>query len=271
MNKINKHPSMNELSEILLPGFKPVMEIIEERPESISKVYCQKDLRAREQLVKLCQSNDIKLELCEPSVLDVLVKSRDHKVAHQGLIAKLKLKNLMSDSELLHMAPDAPLPLVIALDQIQDPGNLGTLCRTAFALGIAGMLVPVHASANPGPAAFKASAGTLAELPLALVTNLGRTLDLAEELGFTIYGTGLDMPASENALSCNWQFPAVLVLGNEQKGIRPGVAKRCAINVTIPFKRPFDSLNIAQAGAILLALVSRAQMANSHMSSLTAK
>ncbi len=247
----------NIQSDPILPGLKPVMELLAGNPSRIAKIFCLKNLRTREQVSNLCQRNSIPIEFCDMEKLNSLVSGQDHKIAHQGLIALLTLANLIPEEDLFQGISSAPLPLLLALDQIQDPGNLGTLCRTAYALGAAGLILPKHDSASLGPAAFKASMGSLAQMPVAMVVNLARSLDLAEEAGITIYGTSLWSETTENAFSCSWQFPAILVLGNEQKGIRPGVAKRCAFNIAIPFQRSFDSLNIAQAGAILLGLCAR--------------
>lgn len=261
MTKIGARPSAGKHGETILPGYKPVLELLKDSPACIARVYCLKNFRSSDQIARLCQLNDIPLEFCDQRALSALLPVHDHQIAHQGLVAVLSSANLLPDAALFEQVSSAPLPVILALDQIQDPGNLGTLCRTAYALGAAGILLPTHDAAGPGPAAFKASAGALARMPFAMVTNLARSLDLAEEKGFIIYGTGLnDTDAtSENAFACSWQFPAIIVLGNEQKGVRPGVAKRCAKNVTIPFQRPFDSLNIAQAGAILLGLLARYQ------------
>lgn len=248
----------------LLPGFKAVMELLSEQPSRIAKIYCLKNLRARERLSSICQRNSIPIEFCGSDFLDGLLASHDHKVAHQGLIALLTRANIISEKEIFQSLQSSPLPIIIALDQVKDPGNLGTLCRTAYALGAAGILLPKHDSASLGAAAFKASMGTLAKMPLAIVTNLARALDLAEEEGLEIYGTGSTsehIPA-ENAFNFHWTLPAILVLGSEQKGIRPGVAKRCSCQINIPFQRPFDSLNIAQAGALLLGLCARSHFLN---------
>ena len=142
-----------------------------------------------------------------------------------------------------------------AFDQVQDPGNVGTLCRTLYARGGAGIILPRHNSAYLGPAARRSAAGALEHLPVTRVTNLGHALDSAEEAGLTIYGAGgQSAPNSVNAFTETMHLPAVLVLGNEEKGLRPGTVKRCAHMLRIPLARSFDSLNVAQAGGILLGL-----------------
>lgn len=250
-------PNKKAEADLVLPGLKPVLEILSSDPARVSKVYCLKSLRLREKAAALCQSAGIPIEYCDSETLDSLAKGSDHKSAHQGLAALLTGANLVSEAELFRSASSAPLPLILALDQVQDPGNLGALCRTAYALGAAGLLLPKHDSASLGPAAFKASMGSLAVMPIAIAVNLSRALDLAEEEGLLICGAGMGTDKAESAFTCDWSFPAILVLGNEQKGVRPGVAKRCARDIAIPFQRPFDSLNIAQAGAVLLGLCAR--------------
>lgn len=159
---------------------------------------------------------------------------------HQGVAARLAVTGFCGLENLLASVADAPLPLILALDQVQDPGNLGTLCRTLYALGGAGLLLPLHNSAYLGPAAPPAAAGALEHLPVARVTNLAHALDAAEEAGLTIYGTGgADGPRSVNAFTSSLLLPAVLVLGNEDKGLRPGVAKRCSRFLRVPLARPF--------------------------------
>ena len=148
-----------------------------------------------------------------------------------------------------------PAGLIVVLDGVQDPGNVGTLCRTLYALGGAGIILPRHNSAYLGPAARRSAAGALEHLPVTRVTNLGHALDSAEEAGLMIYGAGgQNGPVSVDAFTEAMRLPAVLVLGNEEKGLRPGIVKRCAHMLRIPLARPFDSLNVAQAGAVLLGL-----------------
>jgi 23S rRNA (guanosine2251-2'-O)-methyltransferase len=129
---------------------------------------------------------------------------------------------------------------------------MGALARSLHALGGVGLIVPRHNSAYLGPGALRASAGALNYLPVCRAANLGRALEEAREAGIRVYGAALP-PDSTNALTAKILTPAVLVLGNEQKGLRPGVARHCDELLHIPMRRGFDSLNVAQAGAMLLA------------------
>lgn len=241
-----------------LPGIKPVLDLLADAPDLILKVYCRKNppVHVESQLAALCQRSRIPFEMVDASYLNNLASTHSGKQGvHQGVAASLREKKFMDIAELLRKAPESPLPMILALDQGRDPGNLGTLCRTAYALGCAGLILPRHNSAGIGPGAFKASGGTIARLDCALVSNLARTLDMAEESGFHILAASRDGGGSvENAFFHTWRFPSILVLGSEQDGIRPGVMKRCAASVEIPMARNFESLNVAQAGAILMGL-----------------
>ena len=252
---------MNQTSETpLLPGMKPVLELLRTDPQRIDLVFCKKGLRTRDaqDVQQLCRQSGVRFSLVDQAALDRLCREAARQngndaapLNHQGVVARLTATDFRDLADVLQAAAEAPLPLVVALDQVQDPGNVGTLCRTLYALGGAGVILPRHNSAYLGPAAHRAAAGALERLPVARVTNLAHALDEAEEAGFSIYGAGCG-PDAADAFEHAMQLPAVLVLGNEDKGLRPGVAKRCGRMLRIPLARKFDSLNVAQAGAILL-------------------
>lgn len=170
---------------------------------------------------------------------------------NQGIAARLTRSRIVGLEELVRKARGTPIPLLLALDQVQDPGNAGTLARTLLALGGSGIILPKNNSAHLGSGAYKASAGAISRLPLSRVTNMARTLDELKKKGFWIYGAGSKQ--GEDVFEFGPVFPAVLVLGNEEKGIRPNVFKRCDVNLRIPMPGGFESLNVAQAGAIILA------------------
>jgi len=165
---------------------------------------------------------------------------------------------------------------------VQDPGNAGALARTLYALGGAGMIAPRHNGVYLGAAASKAAAGALERLPVAKAANLGQAVDSAKSLGFTIYGAAVaespekvvlpDNPDGTrkaalpilpvlDAYTASMRLPALLILGSEESGIRPGLEKRCDYLLSIPMLRNFDSLNVAQAGGIIISCFARAALA----------
>ncbi len=239
-----------------LAGIKPVLELLQSHPERVDTLFLKKGLRHQESglMLDICRIQNIRFSLVDQVTLDRLCSAQ-----HQGVVARLGAASThIPLAELLEKALTSPRPLLVALDQVQDPGNVGTLARTMHALGFAGLLLPKHNSAYLGDGARKAAAGALEHLPLSQVTNLGHALDEAEEAGFSIIGTGIKAEGQTlNAFVHPMPLPAVLVLGNEGKGLRPGIAKRCGHMLAIPMQNHFDSLNVAQAGAIILGLVAR--------------
>jgi len=156
------------------------------------------------------------------------------------------------------------LPLILALDQVQDTGNVGALARSLYALGGAGLILPRHNGAYLGSGARRAAAGALERLPVSRVINLGRALDEAANSGFAVYAADMAKAASDresvSAFAEPLILPAVLALGSEERGLRPLVRKRCRCSLHIPMLRDFDSLNVAQAGGMLLACFLRRRL-----------
>lgn len=263
------HDPLPSPQKFQLPGIKPVLELLTTNPKRIDSVLCKKNIRTPEMLKiqELCRQHGIHYSLVEPQALDRLCRRSPQdgdSVRHQGVVARLISTASIELPALLADTPNAPLPIIVALDQVNDPGNVGTLARTLYALGGAGLLLPVHNGVHLGAAAQRSAAGALERLPVCRVTNLGHALDSCEEAGFTIYGAAAPSASSLNAFLEPLQFPAVIVLGNEGRGLRPGTIKRCSHLLHIPQAREFDSLNVAQAGAILLALASAHITSGSH-------
>jgi 23S rRNA (guanosine2251-2'-O)-methyltransferase len=236
------------LPEDILPGRKPVRELIEESPQSVDDVLLRQGLRGADvdAIVTACTAAGVRYRFMPAGDMDKIYPGN-----HQGFLARLSAGALASLEDVLTATKNAPLPVSLALDRVQDPGNVGTLARTLFALGGGGLIVPKHEGARLGPGAAKASAGTLSRLPVAKVSNIARALDEAREAGFTIIGAAGEAE-SVNVYTAKPDFPIILVLGSEDEGIRPGVLKRCQAVYRIPQARPLDSINVAQAGAIIL-------------------
>ncbi len=239
----------------LLPGIKPVLELLSTEPLRVDTLFLKKGLRNTEtnRMLDICRAHDIRFSLVEAKVLDAMCRAQ-----HQGVIARLGAVARTTLPHLWATIKSSPLPLIVALDSVQDPGNVGTIARTLYALGGAGMILPKHNSAYLGDVAKKAAAGAFEHLPIVTVTNLGHALDEAEEMDIAILGTGLKSQGDNlNAFEQIFPLPAVLVLGNEGKGLRPNIVKRCGHMVHIPMLKHFDSLNVAQAGSILMGLMAR--------------
>lgn len=141
-------------------------------------------------------------------------------------------------------------PLLVALDQVQDPRNLGAICRSAEFAGAAGVIVPERRAAAVTAVVCKTSAGAVEHLPVAHVRNLSDWLDEAKAAGFWIWGADAD--ADSAPWGVDLTGPTVLVLGGEGKGLRPRVAASCDGLVALPRLGRIDSLNVSAAASALL-------------------
>jgi 23S rRNA (guanosine2251-2'-O)-methyltransferase len=140
--------------------------------------------------------------------------------------------------------------LLVALDQVQDPRNLGAVARSAEAAGATGLVVPERRSAAVTAVACKASAGAVEHLPIAHVRNLADWLGEAKQAGFWIWGA--DAEGGRAPWDVDLSGPTVLVMGGEGKGLRPRVAAACDGLIALPQRGKIDSLNVSAAAAALL-------------------
>jgi len=253
MNITDKPVVKNNRQDNYLSGIKGVMELLEKSPEQLEHIYLRKDKNDRPnpalfKIIELAKAAGLRFTLLEKGGLDRMCPGN-----HQGVVARLGMVPWVALETMLEVGRHSPLPLVLALDQIQDPGNVGTLARTLYALGGAGLILPKHNSAYLGPDAMRASAGALPLLTISRVTNLANALEEAAAEGFNIYAAESLEKGGKNVFEEKLRLPAVLVLGSEEKGVRPGVMKNAANPLSIPFAREFDSLNVAQAGAIIIS------------------
>lgn len=149
--------------------------------------------------------------------------------------------------------------LLVALDQVQDPRNLGAVCRSAEFAGAEGVIVPERRSASVTPVVCKTSAGAVEHLEVAHVRNLADWLAQAKEAGFWIWGA--DAEAKQPPWSADLTGPTILVLGGEGKGLRPRVAAACDGLVAFPQKGKIESLNVSAAASSLLSEATRQRTA----------
>ncbi|RQD64557.1 MAG: 23S rRNA (guanosine(2251)-2'-O)-methyltransferase RlmB [Desulfonatronovibrio sp. MSAO_Bac4] len=233
-----------------VPGPKPVMELLSSAPDQVDTVLIKKPVSPGLGIIlEKCRQTGVRFKLTSSQDLDRIARK------HQGVAARIRSIKNAEPETVLSQTKQCVFPVALALDQIQDPGNLGTLARTMAALGAGGILIPKDRSAHPGQGAMKASAGALTRINLSQVTNLARTLDMARDEGYWIYGA---VPEDgTNIFKIKFNIPAILILGAEEKGIRPNVLKRCHEKVQIPMPGGFDSLNVAQAGAMILGQMLR--------------
>jgi 23S rRNA (guanosine2251-2'-O)-methyltransferase len=174
------------------------------------------------------------------------IAERAGSADHQGIVAEVAPYPYVEADGLL--AGDQAL--VLALDEIQDPHNLGAVCRVAEAAGCAGVVIPERRSAEVTPAVCKASAGAVEHLSIARVRNLADWLIRTKELDAWVYGASADATVSYDQPDYNGRV--VLVLGSEGRGLRPRVAATCDERVSLPSPGRVGSLNVSTAAAALV-------------------
>ena len=178
------------------------------------------------------------------------------RALHQGLALQVPPYTYLHPDDLLERALAAPAPLLVALDGVTDPRNLGAVVRSAAAFGAQGVLVPERRSAGMTAAAWRTSAGAAARLPVARCTNLTRTLTGYRDAGLFVVGLDGEGGTSLDDLELA-TGPLVVVVGSEGEGLGRLVAQTCDLTVAIPMADGNESLNAGIAAAVTLAEVAR--------------
>jgi 23S rRNA (guanosine2251-2'-O)-methyltransferase len=174
------------------------------------------------------------------------IASRSGSEDHQGVCAEVGPYPYADAHRLLE--PDDAL--VVVLDQIQDPRNLGAVARVAECAGASGIVIPERRSAEVTPAACKTSAGAVEHLAVAQVRNLADFLDEAKKAEAWVYGAAADAPTAYD--EPDYKGRVVLVMGSEGKGLRPRVADHCDQLISLPIMGRVESLNVSTAAAAIL-------------------
>ena len=239
---------------LIVYGKQPVCEALEHRLSSVEKVFIQnkKDGGPDERLARLVAGLDgSQVKKVNQEELDSLSNFSNH----QGVVAKLSSQNSVSINELCQAASKKT---IVALDEISDPQNLGSIFRVSEAAGVGAILNTKRRSASVTGVVRKASAGASEVLPICEVSNLVRALEELKKAGYWIIGTSLSAESQELYTS-ELPEPAVVVLGSEGKGLRPLVAKHCDVLISIPMQGKIQSLNVSQAAAVVLFELVRSQ------------
>ena len=197
---------------------------------------------------RLARAAGVRLRLQERAALDRLCGTPNHQgiLARRGSYVYRDLGDLLDD-----LTGFTEPALLVAADSLTDPMNLGNLCRSALAAGAHGLIIPKDRAAGITPVVAKAAAGALEYLPVYRVTNLADALARLKDAGLLIVGTAADAP--QTIYDTDLNQPLALVIGSEDKGMRPRVRQQCDLIVSIPMAAPeIGSLNAATSGAVAL-------------------
>ena len=202
-----------------------------------------------EAVVQLARSKSVPVRFEERSQIDRLAGTREH----QGIAALAAAKPALELEDLL--AAKTPQGLLVLLDGIEDPHNLGAIVRTALAAGANGVIIPERRAVGLTDTVERASAGALAHLPVARVKNLVRAMEEMKEAGYWLIG--LDGRADQKYTEADFSGQVGIVLGSEGEGLHELTRKRCDFLVSIPTTGPVRALNVSVAAGVVLFEVVR--------------
>jgi 23S rRNA (guanosine2251-2'-O)-methyltransferase len=245
-------------------GLRAVEQLLQTNASEVRRIYAE--YRSANPRVKavLDRARDAGLEV--QSANRARLKQISGEVRHQGVVAEINRTSVLDEAALrtrveARLSEDRGLPLLLlVLDGIQDPHNLGACLRTADAAGVDAVVAPRHGAAGLGPTVSKVAAGAAEALPFAQVINIGKTLDWLGEYGVTRVGTS--DRGVESLYDMDASGPVALVMGREEKGVSRAVLERCDHIVSLPMSGQVSSLNVSVAAGVCLYEIVRQRRAS---------
>jgi 23S rRNA (guanosine2251-2'-O)-methyltransferase len=233
----------------MMYGVNPLLEVLKGHDRLLRKLIIAEG-RGGESIRKI-------MDLARKTGIPVEFKRREHLdrqtggKSHQGVIGFCEDFAYVSvDDVIVNRHRDFKHDLILILDGITDPQNLGSLIRTAHCFGVNGVIIPRDRSASITAAVMKASSGTAGYTPVAREVNLSNAIEYLKGKGFWIYGA--DTGDGRNTSAPDYRGHIAIVMGSEGKGIRPLIRKKCDFLLSIPMRGEIDSLNVSVAAGIIL-------------------
>lgn len=236
----------DETQEILY-GLHAVREALKAGSRPLQRLHVIRTDKQFAELVQLARALHVPIHIQPQASLDRLAPGG----RHQGIVAFAAAKAYQTEEAILARAAkrNEP-PLLVILDGVEDPHNLGAVLRTAEGAGVHGVFIPERRAAGLTSVVAKVSAGAIDHIPVARVTNTSRLLESLKAAGVWIYG--LEPTATKLFTEVDLRGPVGLVFGGEGAGIRPGVLQHCDERIRIPMKGHVQSLNVSASAAVTL-------------------
>lgn len=230
--------------KIYIYGKHALAEALLNAPKTVKKAYIAKTLREPE-LAELLAAHKI------PTAELAVGKGRElagRDAVHQGVVALVDPASLLTPLDAFLSSLDmAKKPAVAVFGEVQDPGNVGAIIRSAAALGLSGVLIPEHRQAGVTGAVVKSSAGMAFRVPLVAAGNVNHALEVLKKHGFWVYGLAMDGAPLGGE---DFEAPTAFVIGNEGEGLREKMRESCDAMLAIPMHAGAESLNAAASAAI---------------------
>ena len=250
INKVNR-VNQNDL----IIGRHSTFETIKVNKNRINKIFLQKNLNNSfyYKILKIAKENKLIVEQVPKKKLDLMCENQNH----QGIILVISpYKYVTLDNLFDNASYHNEFPFFLMLDDLNDPHNLGSIMRTADAVGVHGIIIPKRHSVSLTSTVSKISTGAIEHVPVTRVTNLTMTIRELKKRGLWIFGTKMN---GEDYRKWNADIPLCLVIGNENKGVSPSIQKMVDCNITIPMIGHVQSLNASVASGILMYQVFRSR------------
>jgi 23S rRNA (guanosine2251-2'-O)-methyltransferase len=241
------------LKDQILIGRNPVVEAFDSGVE-LEKVYLNKELRGEVEVTirKLCKEHEIPLSKVPASKINDMAGNRDH----QGVVAFISAVEYQDLENILPFIYEkGETPLILMLDGVSDVRNLGAIARSAYVMGVHSIVFSAKDSARITEYAIKSSAGAILKIPLCRVKNIQESIRYMQSFGVNVIATHLG--ATETISVVNMSIPIAIIMGSEDKGLRPHIMRLVDTQVIIPQATDFDSLNVSIATGIILYEVVR--------------
>jgi 23S rRNA (guanosine2251-2'-O)-methyltransferase len=240
----------------LIYGLHTMTSVIEREPERLIELFVLKG-REDERLLYIineARRYDISVQFCQRKTLDDKCDGEQH----QGIVATAKPAKVLNEHDLDIILKHESSPLLLVLDGVTDPHNLGACLRTADAAGVHAVIVPKDKSASLSPIVRKVACGAAEVIPLIQVTNLSRTLKAMQDEGVWIIGTAGE--AEQSLYECKLTGPTALVMGAEGKGMRRLTRENCDELIKLPMSGSVSSLNVSVATGVCLYEIVRQRL-----------
>ena len=241
MSKSNYIAGLRAVEQLMATGSGGIRQIYAEYQTANPRV---------EALIKRARDTGIEIHAANRARLTQI----SGETRHQGIVAEVRRNTVMDEGDLRTMVEERLQEehtlLLLVLDGIQDPHNLGACMRTADAAGVDAVVVPRHGAASLGPAVSKVAAGAAEQLPFAQVANVGRVLNWLKDYGVRCIGTS--DKADGSLFDADLTGSIALIMGREHTGLGKGIASRCDTLVSLPMQGAVSSLNVSVATGICL-------------------
>lgn len=239
-------------------GRNSVIEALRNEPKKIEKIYLRYGLRKdfQHNIYNLARKNKVPITTLDTIRYDKLERAYCGSTLSQGVIALFSMIDYIPLEKLIEKAYESSkTPILVFLDRINDPQNIGAISRSVECSGAVGLILTIRDTSPITPFAIKASAGALLYIPIAKVDSPIQSLKILKHSGFWIIGTSANSNTSYDELEYN--LPVVIVIGNESNGISPSIRKHCDFLVRIPMYGKIDSLNASVSAGIILFEIQR--------------